>query len=83
MYPNFHFGKFRDRNLHLSTLFFMPNFQPIATSQMTMLQGISYGTVKKGMPLGFVTFESIEQMQNAVQVIICFSSYWLFGYLHK
>jgi hypothetical protein len=47
MYLNFHFGKFRDRNLHLSTLFFMPNFQPTATSQMTMFQGISYATEKE------------------------------------
>jgi hypothetical protein len=52
----------------------MTNCQPNATSQMTVLQGISYATAKKkkGMTVGFVTFESIEQLKNAVQVIICF-----------
>jgi hypothetical protein len=55
----------------------MMNCQPNATSQMTVLQGISYATVKKkkGMTVGFVTFESIEQLKNAVQVIICFFSF--------
>ncbi|XP_062225065.1 zinc finger CCCH domain-containing protein 24 [Phragmites australis] len=34
-------------------------------------QGISYATAKKkkGMTVGFVTFESIEQLKNAVQVL--------------
>ncbi|GJN41484.1 hypothetical protein PR202_gn00866 [Eleusine coracana subsp. coracana] len=38
---------------------------------MTVLQGISYATAKKkrGMTVGFVTFESIEQLKNAVQVL--------------
>lgn len=36
-----------------------------------MVQGISYATAKKkkGMTVGFVTFESIEQLKNAVEVI--------------
>jgi hypothetical protein len=52
---------------------------------MTVLQGISYATVKKkkGMTVGFVTFESIEQLKNAVQVIICFFHSALFGLLYK
>jgi hypothetical protein len=38
-----------------------------------LLQGISYATAKKkkGMTVGFVTFESVEQLTHAVQVIIC------------
>ncbi|KAL6650202.1 hypothetical protein ACP70R_009127 [Stipagrostis hirtigluma subsp. patula] len=34
-------------------------------------QGISYATAKKkkGMTVGFVTFESIEQLKNAIQVL--------------
>jgi hypothetical protein len=41
--------------------------------QMVVVQGISYATAKKkkGMTVGFVTFESVEQLKNAVQVIIC------------
>lgn len=53
------------------------NCRPDDTSQMTVLQGISYATAKKkkGMTVGFVTFENIEQLKNAVQVILCFL-YW-------
>lgn len=38
---------------------------------MSVLQGISYATAKKkkGMTVGFVTYENIEQLKNAVQVI--------------
>lgn len=37
-----------------------------------VMQGISYATAKKkkGMTVGFVTFENIEQLKNAIEVII-------------
>jgi tRNA (uracil-5-)-methyltransferase len=39
---------------------------------MMVLQEISYATAKKkkGMTVGFVTFQSVEQLTNAVQVIV-------------
>jgi tRNA (uracil-5-)-methyltransferase len=38
---------------------------------MMVVQGISYAVAKKkkGMTVGFVTFESVEQLKNAVEVI--------------
>lgn len=39
---------------------------------MVVLQGISYATAKKkkGMTVGFVTFQSVDELTNAVQVIV-------------
>jgi tRNA (uracil-5-)-methyltransferase len=40
---------------------------------MMFVQGISYVAAKKkkGMTVGFVTFGNIEQLTNAVEVIVC------------
>lgn len=37
-----------------------------------VVQGISYAVAKKkkGMTVGFVTFETVEQLRNAVEVIV-------------
>ncbi|TVU06844.1 hypothetical protein EJB05_46880, partial [Eragrostis curvula] len=41
------------------------------SDQASVTSGISYATAKKkkGMTVGFVTFESIEQLKNAIQVL--------------
>ncbi len=43
-----------------------------AVTSLMVMQGISYATAKKkkGMTVGFVTFENIEQLKNAIEVII-------------
>lgn len=43
-----------------------------AVTSLMVMQGISNATAKKkkGMTVGFVTFENIEQLKNAIEVII-------------
>lgn len=43
-----------------------------AITSMMVVQGISYAVAKKkkGMTVGFVTFETVEQLKNAVEVIV-------------
>lgn len=43
-----------------------------AVTSLMVMQEISYATAKKkkGMTVGFVTFENIEQLKNAIEVII-------------
>uniref|UniRef100_A0A0E0KM18 C3H1-type domain-containing protein n=1 Tax=Oryza punctata TaxID=4537 RepID=A0A0E0KM18_ORYPU len=42
-----------------------------AVTSLMVMQGISYATAKKkkGMTVGFVTFENIEQLKNAIEVL--------------